>query len=194
MDEIKKKDQSYYILTDDTTTYIIIRDLKLKQSDIKIKDYKNLTLVFDFENLTKKLEPKKLRDFIDINNKPKNIIIKNCVVQNISNFFENLDLDLDLLYISDELYCMSPNLQILFENVKVKKLVLKKMKINSKFQLNKFLEFILKIGCEKLYLEDIYIELLIKKNKEDKNYNELEQYITFENGAFYIIKNEEKKE
>ena len=194
MDEIKKKDQSYYILTDDTTTYIIIRDLKLKQSDIKIKDYKNLTLVFDFENLTKKLEPKKLRDFIDINNKPKNIIIKNCVVQNISNFFENLDLDLDLLYISDELYCMSPNLQILFENVKVKKFVLKKMKINSKFQLNKFLEFILKIGCEKLYLEDIYIELLIKKNKEDKNYNELEQYITFENGAFYIIKNEEKKE
>ena len=194
MDEINKKEQSYYILTDDTTTYIVIRDLNLKQSDIKIKDYKNLTLVFDFENLTKKLEPKKFRDFIDINNKPINIIIKNCLVQNISNFFENLDLELDLLYISDELYCMSPNLQILFENVKVKKLVLKKMKINSKFQLNKFLEFILKIGCEKLYLEDIYIELLIKKNKEDKNYNELEQYITFENGSFYIIKNEEKKE
>ena len=194
MEEIDKKDKSYYILSNNKTTFIIIRDLEFKLSDINLGDYKDITLVFDFENLDRKLEPKEVVNFIDNNNKPTNIIIKNCYVENISKFFENVNLELDLLYISDELYSMSPNLQILFDNVKAKKLILKKIKINSKLQLNNFMEFISKIGCEELYLEDIFIELLIKKNDKDKNFNELEQYITFENGKFYIIKTGEKEE
>ena len=84
---------------------------------------------------------------------------------------------------------MSPNLNILFDNVTAKKLILKKIKINSKSELNKFFEFIYKIGCEELELEDIFVELIIK---EDKTYNDLENYITFENGKFNIINSEKE--
>ena len=178
----------YYLLFNDKTTFIVIRDLNFDKDKIDIKGNTNLTLVFDFENLSVKLEPEKVFDFINYiksnNNAIKNIIIKNCLVEKISNFFVNLRLDLDLLYISDELYSMSPNLNILFDNVTAKKLILKKLKINSKSELNKLFEFIYKIGCEELELEDIFVELIIK---EDKTYNDLEKYITFENGKFIII-------
>ena len=183
--------QKYYILSNKDTTFLVIRDLTLKQSDIEIKDKKdNFSLVFDFENLNKTLIPKKVAEFMDKNNIPQNIIIKNCLIENPSDFFENLKLDLNLLFISDELYSMSPDLNILFPNVKTKKLVLKKMKINSQLQLGKFLDFIDKTECEELFLEDIFIELLIKKDEKDEKYNELRQYIEFENGKFIIIKDD----
>ena len=181
----------YYILSNKDTTFLVIRDLAFKQSDIVIKDKKdNFTIVFDFENLNKKLIPKKVAEFIDKNNIPQNIIIKNCLVESPSDFFENLSLNLNLLFISDELYSMSSDLNILFPNVKTKKLVLKKMKINSQLQLGKFLDFIYKTECEELSLEDIFIELLIKKEEKDEKYKELRQYISFENGKFIIIKDD----
>ena len=212
---------NYYLLFNDKTTFIVIRDFNFDKDKIDIKGNTNLSLVFDFENLSIKLEPEKVAGFINYiksnNNAIRNIIIKNCLVTNkdkkkedeeevnekkinekkkikceespspvekISNFFDNIKLDLDLLYISDELYSMSPNLNILFGNVSAKKLILKKIKINSKSELNKFFEFISKIKCEELDLEDIFIELIIK---EDKDYNDLEKYITFENGKFNVI-------
>ena len=188
-------DQSYYILSNEDKTFLVIRDLKMKQADIEIKDKKdNFTLVFDFENLDKRLIPKKVAEFMDKDNIPQNIIIKNCLVEKPSDFFENLTLNLNLLFISDELYSMSPDLKILFPNVKTKKLVLKNMKINSQFQLEKFLDFIDNTGCEELILEDIFIELLIKKDEKDEKYNELKQYIGFENGKFYIYKEDKEKE
>jgi hypothetical protein len=188
-------DQSYYILSNEDKTFLVIRDLKMKQADIEIKDKKdNFTLVFDFENLDKRLIPKKVAEFMDKDNIPQNIIIKNCLVEKPSDFFENLTLNLNLLFISDELYSMSPDLKILFPNVKTKKLVLRNMKINSQLQLEKFLDFIDNTGCEELILEDIFIELLIKKDEKDEKYNELKQYIGFENGKFYIYKEDKEKE
>ena len=158
-------DKQHYILSNKDTTFLVIRDPKCNNADINIKDKKdNFTLVIDIENLCKKLNPHDIQKFIDKNNIPQNIIIKNCVLEKPSNIFE--DLNLNLLYISDELYSMSPNLNILFQNVKSKKLVLKKMKINSQLQLQNFLDFIINIKCEELTLEDIFIELIIKENKK----------------------------
>ena len=187
----------YYVLFNNKTTFIVIRDFSFEKEKIIIKENPHLTLVFDFENLSKKLDPNKVSVFIKYinsnNNTIKNIIIKNCLVQNFSRFFD-LDLKLDLLYISDELYSMSPNLNILFGNLEIKKLVLKKMKINSKYESNNFFEFIFsKIKCEELELEDIFIELIMQDNKEDEDFKDLDQYITFENGEFYMIKNNEPK-
>ena len=184
-------DKQHYILSNKDTTFLVIRDPKCNNADINIKDKKdNFTLVFDIENLCKKLNPHDVQKFIDKKNIPQNIIIKNCVLEKPSNIFE--DLNLNLLYISDELYSMSANLNILFQNVKSKKLVLKKMKINSKLQLQNFLDFIINIKCEELTLEDIFIELIIKENENDETYNEMGQFISFEKGKFYIIKNDEK--
>ena len=184
-------DKQYYILSNKDTTFLVIRDPKCNNADINIKDKKdNFTLVFDIENLCKKLNPHDVQKFIDKKNIPQNIIIKNCVLEKPSNIFE--DLNLNLLYISDELYSMSANLNILFQNVKSKKLVLKKMKINSQLQLQNFLDFIINIKCEELTLEDIFIELIIKENENDETYNEMGQFISFEKGKFYIIKNDEK--
>ena len=205
---INQKESSFYILSNDNTTFIVFRDIKFNYSDINIspKDKKEyLTLVFDFDNLVKELDSDKTNSYAlkDIINKTSenldkdhlNIVIKNCVIGKVNNFYDdNKDLNLNKLFISDELYSMSPNMNILFQKFKPKELVLKKFKINSKLQLNNFLDFILNTGCESLFLEDLFIELLIKKDENDEQYNDLEQYITFENGKFFFCKNEERKE
>ena len=84
----------YYLLFNDKTTFIVIRDLNFDKDKIDIKGNTNLTLVFDFESLSVKLEPEKVFDFINYiksnNNAIKNIIIKNCLVEKFSNFFVNL--------------------------------------------------------------------------------------------------------
>ena len=206
--ELGKKESPFYILSNDNTTYIVFRDIKFNQNDINIspkdkKDY--LTLVFDFDNLVKELDNDKensysLKDIIKKNsanydNDHLNIVIKNSLIGKETNLYDDSeDLNLNKLFISDELYSMSPNIHILFQKFKPRELILKKFKINSKFQLNNFLNFIVNTGCEELILEDIFIELLIKKDENDEEYNDLEQYITFENGKFYFYKNDEKKE
>ena len=206
--ELNQKESSFSILSNDNTTFILFRDTQFNQSDINIspKDKKEfLTLVFDFDNLVKEIDNDKtnsytLKDIINNNIESYdkdhlNIVIKNSVIGKETNLYDdNKDLNLKKLYISDELYSMSPNMHILFQKFKPRELILKKCKINSKLQLNNFLNFILNTGCEVLFLEDIFIELLIKKDEKDEEYNDLEQYITFENGKFYICKNDEKKE
>ena len=206
--ELNQKESPFYILSNDNTTFIVFRDIKFNQSDINInpKDKKEyLTIVFDYDNLVKELDNDEtnsytLKNIINKNSENYdkdhlNIVIKNCVIGKETNLYDdNKDLNLNKLFISDELYSMSPNIHILFQKFKPRELNLKKFKINSKLQLSNFLDFILNSGCEELILEDIFIELLIKKDENDEEYNDLEQYITFENGKIYINKNEEKKE
>ena len=203
----QNKEIPFYILSNNTTTFLVFRDLKFNQSDININPENKkefLTLVFDLENLTKELDKNIENSYTfeeiinnntkNIDNEHLNIVIKNSLVGKSNSLYAEKDLILNELYISDELYSMSPNINTLFEKFKPKKLVLKKFKINSKNQLNTFLEFIFNTGCEELELEDIFVELIIKKDKNDETFNELDQFISFENGKFYINNKDEQKE
>ena len=203
----QNKEIPFYILSNNTTTFLVFRDLKFNQSDININPENKkefLTLVFDLENLTKELDKNIENSYTfeeiinnntkNIDNEHLNIVIKNSLVGKSNSLYAEKDLILNELHISDELYSMSPNINTLFEKFKPKKLVLKKFKINSKNQLNTFLEFIFNTGCEELELEDIFVELIIKKDKNDETFNELDQFISFENGKFYINNKDEQKE
>ena len=214
--ENKKNDVSeFYKYSDDDTNYIIIRGLDfIKDKDFKknteileVKENKdNLTLVFDFENLSKTLIASKFRDILIIfkDHKNLNLVIKNCLISDENKgsnnsdkdnkfYFDDIDLKCNILYISDELYSISPYVDIYFKKLKAKKLILKHFKINSNLQLDNFFNYIINTECEELELEDIYVELIIKKDEKDETYNNLKQYITFENGNFYLIKEEENK-
>ena len=205
----QNNENPFYILSNNTTTFIVFRDLIFNQRDIIItpKNKKEfLTLVFDLEDLTKELDNAensyKFEDIVNnniknIDNKHLNIVIKNSLFGKSNSLYSTEDLKLNELFVSDELYRMSPYIDIIFKRFKPKKLVLKKFKINSKSQLNSFLEFILDNGCkecEELELDDIFIELLVKENENDETFNELEAYISFENGKFYIQNKDGKKE
>ena len=183
-----KNKELIYDFSNNDTFFIVIRDLKLtnKISDIyKKSNKKYLTIVFDFENLSKEINEEndyylKFEQFIKKINNNLNLVFKNTLIRNKNMYFQDEKLNLNQLCISDELYNISANLDTLFENFLPKKLALKKIKINSKYQLEKFLTFIQKTCCEELELEDIYIELLIKEDEDDQKYNELEHYISFE--------------
>ena len=207
MEQNSKNDFLFTFLYDNTF-YLVMRDIKINEEDIQAiqkriddSNKKNITFVFDFENLSKTLDSENekklfyyneiielLYNFYDKSNKILNIVFKNCLIKNpIQLYIKDKDLNLIQLFISDELYSMSGHLDSLFGHFKPNTLVLKKMKINSKRQLNNFLDFISNnTRCKKLILEDIYIELLLKKEENDKQYNELNSYISFENGAFFI--------
>ena len=212
--------EPFYILYNNDTIFIVIRDLNFDQKDLQKnieKGKDNLTFVFDFENLSKKLDEGNINNdnnfkeiiyknrFInkeDNKNENKiitednlnlNIVIKNCLVSNRNNlYYEDKNLKLNKLIISDELYSMSPYIDILFQKFKPKSLTLKKFKINSKLQLNNFLKFIINTGCEELNLDDIFVELIIK-NENDKDFNTLKEYIFYENGIINIKINGENK-
>ena len=211
----------FYILSNKDTLFIVIRDLKFKEDELvdkigKGSNKEKLTFVFDLEILSKSLDVegngnKIFREIIYENrfinkdeksnqikaddNTHLNLVIKNCLVSKGKNlYYDDKDLKLNELIISDELYSMSPYIDILFQKFTAKSLTLKKFKINSKLQLNKFLNFIINTGCEELTLDDIFIELIIKKNQSDEEFNILEEYIFFENGIIYIKINNKKKE
>ena len=185
----------YSVIKDDKnkTTYLIIRDTKFKNDDFEKEKNENLTIVFNFEDLSKKLTPSYASGIISKFH-PNSLKIENSLVESSNdNFLNETEIEqFDVLYISDECYSMSPHLKDLFP-VKAKTLILKKIKINSKKQLNNFLTFILSTNCENLFLEDIFIELLIKKDENDENFNVLDEYIGFENGKFYIKSDGVKK-
>ena len=208
-------DEFLYVLSNDDTCFIVIRDITVinKISDIINKSKaKYLTIVFDFENLSKEINDKDDKgkdwyfEFKQIvynnienanNNNNLNLVFKNTLIRYKNMYFDNEILKLNQLYITDELYTISPDLDTLFKNFKTNILVLKKFKINSKLQLQKFLTFIKETGCEILTLEDIYIELIIKEDEYDKKYNKLEQYISFQNDdknqKIIFIKNKDGK-
>ena len=164
------------------------------------KKYDEIILIFDFNNLAEKLDFIKLEviinKFLDhINdNQDKTIlslIIQNCLIEDKDYeplFKEKNTLYLNKLVISDELYSFSPYIKTLFAHVKAKDLTLKKFKFNSKAQLSEFSDFIINSGCEKLTLDDFFIELIIKKHENDNEYNDLDIYFSFLD-KFIVIKN-----
>ena len=171
---------------------------KKKELNIpKINDFVEIKIIFDFQNLSNELNLEKVKEIInDLYNAIKNnekkellsLVIQNCVVNNFISIVSdnNKSLILNELIIGDELYNISPNLGIIFPKIKANKLVLKKFKINSKLQLSKFCQFIIDSECKELFLEDIYIELIIKKNEKDTDYNNLESYFTYHNGIILL--------
>ena len=202
--EQKEHNQNLYIFGNNNMHFVVIRQIISPEIDNLLKEYqenskkkkkysKKTILVFDFWNLNDSIES---NDSIFSNLLytilPKSIVIKHCVIKEIFNLYNRkIPLELEGLYITDELYSMSPNLSILFNNIKTKKLLVKKIKINSKKQLSNFFDFIKKTECEELILNDIFIELLIKENENDDN--ELKQYFSLKNGKI-ILKNDENKE
>ena len=162
--------------------------------------YDEIILIFDFNNLEEKLDlslmEKIIYKFLNHikNNQDKtklSLIIQNCLIEDKE--YEPLFKDINKLYlnklvISDELYSFSPYIKPLFDNVKATDLTLKKFKFNSKAQLSEFSDFIINSGCEKLTLDDFFIELIIKKHENDNEYNDLDIYFSFLD-KFIVIKN-----
>ena len=177
--------ESIYFIENDTTIFIIIRHLDnkiLTEIENKENKLKSKTLVFDLWNINEFLEPKDNELITNIIKKvkPNSLVIKHCPIKEEFNFYKDGEdlLELDGLYITDELYTMSPCLNKLFNYIRPKKLQLKKIKINSKDQLNNFFDFILKTECKELILDDIFIELLIKEKEDDNDNDELNQYFS----------------
>ena len=162
--------------------------------------YDEIILIFDFNNLAEKLDltrmEKIIYKFLDHikSNQDKtklSLIIQNCLIEDkeYEPLFKDINkLELNKLVISDELYSFSPYIKPLFDNVKATDLTLKKFKFNSKAQLSEFSDFIINSGCEKLTLDDFFIELIIKKNENDNEYNDLDIYFSFLD-KFIVIKN-----
>ena len=162
--------------------------------------YDEIILIFDFNNLAEKLDltrmEKIIYKFLDHikNNQDKtklSLIIQNCLIEDkeYEPLFKDINkLELNKLVISDELYSFSPYIKPLFDNVKATDLTLKKFKFNSKAQLSEFSDLIINSGCEKLTLDDFFIELIIKKHENDNEYNDLDIYFSFLD-KFIVIKN-----
>ena len=159
----------------------------------KINQLKEIKIIFDFQCLSYELSLENVKNIIynfynNINNNTKlSVIIQNTIINKFSSLV-SLDnkLKLNELIISDELYNISPNLNILFPEIKVNKLVLKKFKINSRLQLTNFCNFILGTECKELILEDIFIELILKNDENDKEYNDLNCYFTYNEGIITL--------
>ena len=210
---MENKKDSYFIINAGNNLFLIFRELFENSDDIiyKIKkeiisDNKVLNIIFDIDDLSKKITIDKenyihgiIQSFEDVKRNNLNIFFKNCLIEQPSHdedyskmlFFEDEQLLINKLYISDELYIMSPYLNLLFKSYFAKELILKKIKINSKLQLSNFFNYIARnYECEKLILEDISIELIIKLGKNDNTYNELNQYFYFSKGRILIKKME----
>ena len=170
---------------------------------------KKIHIIFDIDDLKEKIDSQKAEIVIEIlkqfeddkrENLIKSIYFKNCLIETPNNakednrllYFQDEKLFINKLFISDDLYNISSYLNFLFQSFYAKELILKKIKINSKLQLNNFFEFITRENennyPENLLLEDISVELIIKENENDDKYNELNQYFYFSKGKI-LIKN-----
>ena len=210
------QNEQFFMIKNENNLFLIFRNLEISKSILdKIKeiDIKSniVNIIFDIDDLSKKITldqedniHKIIKSFDNENeyNYNLNIYFKNCLIiqpssdEDESNmlYIEGSKLLINKLYISDELYVMSPYLNLLFQSYFPKELILKKIKINSKLQLTNFFNFIIKNEfCEKLILEDISIELIIKNNEKEENYNELNQYFYYSKGKIYIKHLQNKK-
>ena len=151
--------------------------------------YDEIIFIFDFNNLAEKLDIKKVENIIlkfyqIIKDSPDktnlSLIIQNCLIEDkeYQPIFNEI-IHFNKFEISDELYSFSPNLNTLFSNVRAYELTLKKFKFNSKSQLLDFSNFIISSSCKKLTLDDFFIELIIKKDEKDEEYNDLDIYFSF---------------
>ena len=201
--------ENYFeIINEDKYIKIIFRrpeELKSKNDKKKIEKeninkFDEITLIFDYERLSLELNAEDLKQIFfniynNIDNKDKtqlSLIIKNTYINTEKNFVpisDDNEIILNKLKISDELYSFTPYLNFLFPKIQINELILEKLKFNSKSQLKKFCEFICRIECKKLTLDDIFIELLIKEDENDEEYKDLDIYFEyFENEI--ILNNE----
>ena len=161
----------------------------------RLNSFKEVIVIIDFQILSIELDPEELKKLIfklynsieNLNNTKLSLIIKNCYIDPEKGLkalaFEN-KLILNKLEINDELYSLSSNL--ILPDVEVDELVLKKFKFNSKTQLSNFCEYIIKVGCKKLTLEDIFIDLIIKKDEKDEEYKDLDIYFSYIDGVISL--------
>ena len=202
----------YYEKINGPKAQIIFGDrsaLSIKEDDSKtinnkLKEFKEIIFIFDFNNLAETLELNKLENIIkkfieqkkNINNCQTefSLIIQNCLLdekedEEMRPLFKDLpqgDLYFKKLEISDELYTFSPYIKTLFFNFKVEELVLRKFKFNSKSQLLDFCNIIYNTSCKKLTLDDFFIELIIKKSENDDEYNDLDIYFKIADGEIIL--------
>jgi len=198
--DIKDK---FTIIENEKNIFIIFRENSIAPEEALNEIYKRqkeenkiLTLIFDLDDLSKNF--KDISSYINEGSKCEitkcNLIIKNCLFNNNESLFmENEKLELNKLYVSDELHSMSPKLYDLYKDVRPQILILKSIKINSKLQLKNFFNLIKETECQELILDDFFIELIIKKDNDDE-YNDLDHYFFLENGKIFININNEKIE
>ena len=176
-------------------------EINSKVSDVfeinkeKLNSFKEVILIIDFQILSIELDAEELKKLISklynsiesLDNTTFSLIIKNCYIdpeKGLKQLVFPNKLILNKLEISDELYSLSSNL--ILPDVEVNELILKKFKFNSKTQLLNFCEFIIKVGCKKLTLEDIFIDLIIKKDENDNEYKDLDIYLSYIDGVISI--------
>ena len=157
----------------------------------KLNSFQEVTIIFDFQRLSLELSTEELKKLIEkfqtnISSQETklSLIIRNTFINPYKEIFP-LDIPLELilnkLEIWDELHGLSTNLNLdkIFTKVKANELILKKFKFNSKAQLSTFCQFIQRVECKKLTLEDINIELIIKKDEKDEEYKDLDIYFSY---------------
>lgn len=193
------------ILKDAENIELIVRERNILKALIsdnskinvqEIEKLKEITLIFDYNSFSEALDLESLDKFIEIFNnlidKTKtelNLIIKNCYIdteKGMHQVSKDNKLILNKLEISDELYMLSTCLHEVFPNVTANELILRRFKFNSKSQLSKFCEFIRGVECKKLTLDDIFIELIIKKDDNDDEYKDLDIYFTYVDGIITL--------
>ena len=162
----------------------------------QLEQFKEITFIFDYTSFSEELDLEKLDIFItNMNNKIDktktkiNLIIKNCYINTEGDMHQvskDNNLILNKLEIYDELYMLSTCLQEVFPNIKVTELILRRFKFNSKSQLSRFCEFIRGVECTKLTLDDIFIELIIKKSEDDDEYKDLDIYFSYLDGIITL--------
>ena len=203
--KIKNEDGIFLIIQDFSFNVEILKEKFLNE----IKNEKNeqnemVTIIVDINKLSKNImtdDKDKLLSIINeilknqssedhsssTEDKNLRIIYKNSLIESDINIYIKSEiLIIDLLYISDELYSISPNLNSIFSSLKAKTLILKKIKFNNKAQLEKFFDLIINSNCEELILEDIFIELILKDNEKDLDYNKLNRYFFYDNGVIRV--------
>ena len=162
----------------------------------QLEQFKEITFIFDYTSFSEELYLENLDKFItNMNNKIDktktkiNLIIKNCYINTEGDMHQvskDNNLILNKLEIYDELYMLSTCLQEVFPNIKVTELILRRFKFNSKSQLSRFCEFIRGVECTKLTLDDIFIELIIKKSEDDDEYKDLDIYFSYLDGIITL--------
>ena len=201
--ENKDINDKFTIIENEKNIFIIFRENSKAPEEALNEIYKRqkeenkiLTLVFDLDDLSKNLTDISayINEDSDCEFTKCNLVIKNSYFNsNESLFMEKQKLELNKLYVSDELHSMSAKLYDLFKDVMPQILILKSIKINSKLQLKNFFNLIIETECQELFLDDFFIELIIKKDN-DEAYNDLDQYFFLENGKIFINTNNVKEE
>ena len=198
--ESKCNSEYLEILNNNKEIKIIFRspeELKAKNLSLysiktnELNSFNELTIIFDFQRLSLELNTEELQQIIykiysniSRDDFKFNLIIRNTFINPDGKIIPlelPTELILNKLEIWDELYGLSTNLNLdkIFVNIKAKELILKKFKFNSKTQLSIFCQFIQRIECQKLTLEDINIELIIKKDENDEEYKDLDIYFSY---------------